>query len=209
MRTTTGLFPQDSAGACTTGSTFCLTCDADASVRGCPCPGSRRWRQAKAGCRKRGRHRVNGGQDARSERPALGAGQARTPADRVNYWMLPVVSVCLCGTASSPPATHGTADSTPTATSGSRLAFQGRFRWRYRQPVFTRHRLENPDLLPWTWPRQHVANGDESSLLSARAFCLCFKILTSSSDGMGRTHRTTLAQEASALPGTALGANQG
>ena len=24
--------------------------DADASVRGCPCPGSRRWRQAKAGC---------------------------------------------------------------------------------------------------------------------------------------------------------------
>ena len=69
-----------------------MTCDADASVRGCPCPGSRRWRQAKAGCRKRGRHRVNGGQDARSERPALGAGQTRTPADRVNYWMLPVVS---------------------------------------------------------------------------------------------------------------------
>ena len=48
--------------------------DADASVRGCPCPGSRRWRQAKAGCRKRGRQRVNGGQDARSERPATGLG---------------------------------------------------------------------------------------------------------------------------------------
>jgi hypothetical protein len=76
----------------TTGGTFYLTCDADASVRGCPCPGSRRWRQAKVGCRKRGRHRVNGGQDARSERPALGAGQARTQADRVNYWMLPVVN---------------------------------------------------------------------------------------------------------------------
>ena len=69
-----------------------VTCDADASVRGCPCPGSRRWRQAKAGCRKRGRQRVSGGQDARSERPALGAGQARTPADRVNYWMLPGVT---------------------------------------------------------------------------------------------------------------------
>ena len=104
MRTTTGLFPQDSAGACTTGSTFCLTCDADASVRGCPCPGSRRWRQAKAGCRKRRRHRVNGGQDARSERRALGAGQARTPADRVNYWMLPVVPWAL---SRSSPQRHG------------------------------------------------------------------------------------------------------
>jgi hypothetical protein len=77
----------------TTASTFYLTFDADASVRGCPCPGSRRWRQAKAGCRKRGRHRVSGGQEARSERPALGAGQARTQADRVNNWMLPVGTV--------------------------------------------------------------------------------------------------------------------
>ena len=33
-------------------------------ARGCPCSESRRWRQAKAGCRKRGRHRVSGGQDA-------------------------------------------------------------------------------------------------------------------------------------------------
>jgi len=51
-----------------------------ASVRGCPCRESRRWRQAKAGCRERRRHRVSGGQDARSERPATRHGQPRTVA---------------------------------------------------------------------------------------------------------------------------------
>ena len=46
---------------------------------GLPVPRSRRCRQAEPGMAERGRHRESGGQDARSERPAMGHGQHRAP----------------------------------------------------------------------------------------------------------------------------------
>ncbi len=50
--------------------------------RGCPCPRSRRWRQAKAGCRERSRHREGGCHDGIRERPATGRGHPR-PTRRI------------------------------------------------------------------------------------------------------------------------------
>ncbi len=49
--------------------------------RGCPCPASRRCRPAKAWMPQRSRHRANGAQEGRSERPATGQGQPRPSRD--------------------------------------------------------------------------------------------------------------------------------
>jgi hypothetical protein len=53
--------------------------------RGCPCPRSRRRWPAQPRRAKRRHLRVSGGQDARSERPAMGHGQPRPETERRGF----------------------------------------------------------------------------------------------------------------------------